>query len=694
MVRRMSARVQRIWYARIVKCALCFTGVLMAAVSYATESPYASGGNVTTFLSADGLYNIYVHTFTNASAVEMFRNLGKRTLSLRYLVVGGGGAGAKGRGQNSGGGGGGGGGVYENDGYELAEGASLSVSVGQGAPAVTNAIGDAKAAGASSLTDGELLTVSVLGGGNGAYAGSGSSNFGRGATQGAAGGGGARYAVPQGGETEGLGATGTYLSSQFGISPAGASSDGGFSGAENNTSKRCGGGGGGASAAGSNTTGGVGLASDITGESLVYGSGGGGGGMFYTTATYIKPGGEGGKRAGDGGTYEVKEQDGLVQTNLCRATPPAPNSGCGGGGGLAWQGATDAQKVEATGGADGIVVIRYQVPVAPCVGGDIIIKRHVRGTRYSYVHIFTNTAAAATFENQAGRSLSLRYLVVGGGGAGSAGSGSGAGGAGGGGGGVVEARGLQLDSDATLSVEVGAGAAAVSSDNRSPVAGTSRIRRAETVVAEAPGGGNAGVYFSSADYLGATSGANGGGAARGASGTTPSGETGTFKSSINGVEYGYFKGGDYNNRVGGSGAGAGSDGGKATGTPASGTAAVGGEGLASDITGESLVYGSGGGAGEAYLTTYPGFQGSDGGTRAGNGTKHDFSVVDEGGVVTTNFNYIAATAPAANSGGGGGGGGIASKDSSYRQGTGGADGIVVIRYEFDSVVHGFVISFR
>ena len=94
MVRQMSARVQRIWYARIVKCALCFTGVLMAAVSYATESPYASGGNVTTFLSADGLYNIYVHTFTNASAVEMFRNLGKRTLSLRYLVVGAGGAGA------------------------------------------------------------------------------------------------------------------------------------------------------------------------------------------------------------------------------------------------------------------------------------------------------------------------------------------------------------------------------------------------------------------------------------------------------------------------------------------------------------------------------------------------------------------------------------------------------------------------
>jgi hypothetical protein len=357
---------------------------------------------------------------------------------------------------------------------------------------------------------------------------------------------------------------------------------------------------------------------------------------------------------------------------------------------LAWQGATDAQKVEATGGADGIVVIRYQVPVAPCVGGDIIIKRHVRGTRYSYVHIFTNTAAAATFENQAGRSLALRYLVVGGGGAGSAGSSSGASGAGGGGGGVVEARGFQLDSDASLSVEVGAGAATVSSGNLGSVAGTSRIRTAETVVAEAPGGGNAGVYFGTG-YQGATSGANGGGAARGAS----TGATGTFKSSIDGVEYGYFKGGDYINRVGGSGAGAGSDGGKATGTPANGAAAAGGEGLVSDITGESLVYGSGGGAGEAYLddnsTTFPGFQGSDGGTRAGNGTKHDFSIVDEGGVVTTNFNYIAAQAPAANSGGGGG---IAAKNASYRKGTGGADGIVVIRYEYDSVVRGFVINIK
>lgn len=86
------------------------TMVMAASLVIAEESPYASGGDITTFLSADGHYNIYVHTFTNTLAAETFRNLGERALSLRYLVVGGGGAGAKGHSTDSGGGGGGGGG--------------------------------------------------------------------------------------------------------------------------------------------------------------------------------------------------------------------------------------------------------------------------------------------------------------------------------------------------------------------------------------------------------------------------------------------------------------------------------------------------------------------------------------------------------------------------------------------------------
>ena len=163
-----SARVQRKWHARIVRCVLYFAGVLMAAASYAAESPYASGGEITTFPSADGKYDVYVHTFTNASAVETFRNLGKRTLSLRYLVVGAGGAGAKGYGNAGGGGGGGGGGVYEDEGYELARGSALSVTVGHGAPAVQDETGST-VAGASILSDGGSFVVNVPGGGNGAY---------------------------------------------------------------------------------------------------------------------------------------------------------------------------------------------------------------------------------------------------------------------------------------------------------------------------------------------------------------------------------------------------------------------------------------------------------------------------------------------------------------------------------------------
>ena len=78
--------------------------------------------------------------------------------------------------------------------------------------------------------------------------------------------------------------------------------------------------------------------------------------MFHSTEDkFTKSGGKGGSRAGNGGTYEVV---GTV-TNICYATVPAANSGCGGGGGLAWDGATAEQQI-ATGGADGIVVIQYK----------------------------------------------------------------------------------------------------------------------------------------------------------------------------------------------------------------------------------------------------------------------------------------------------------------------------------------------
>jgi hypothetical protein len=64
--------------------------------------------------------------------------------------------------------------------------------------------------------------------------------------------------------------------------------------------------------------------------------------------------------------------------------------------------------------------------------------------------------------------------------------------------------------------------------------------------------------------------------------------------------------------------------------------------------------------------------------------------VDNGdGTATTN--YVAATSAEANSGGGGGGGSAwGSTDADHAQ-TGGADGIVVIRYDFNEHPRGFMV---
>lgn len=84
---------------------------LSSAAAFAAgpvTSPYATGGEVTTFMTSDGFHQVYVHTFTNASEQCLFMNIGEKTLTLRYLVVGAGGAGGKGSGSNGGGGGAGG----------------------------------------------------------------------------------------------------------------------------------------------------------------------------------------------------------------------------------------------------------------------------------------------------------------------------------------------------------------------------------------------------------------------------------------------------------------------------------------------------------------------------------------------------------------------------------------------------------
>lgn len=655
--------------------------VMMSAMtSFAAESPYATGGEVTTYLSANGQYQVYVHTFTNTAEAAEFRNIGKRDLSLRYLVVGAGGSGgygskAQGGGQyHPSGCGGGGGGVYETQGVSFAMGSTWSVLVGKGAEPVVNNSNPGTVAGASSISNATAEIVLVPGGGNGARATSGGKTSVM-ATDGAAGGGATTYAGDVG--------NGTYSSSIFGVIPEGAPFAGG-----SGSCNYIGSGGGGAGAAGAIYTtskagaGGMGLASDITGESLVYGSGGGGGANLYRGRT----GGPGGTRAGDGATYEIV---GTV-TNFFAATVPAANSGCGGAGGM-----QDGNNDASSAGADGIVVIRYQISLAPCIGGDIVTKTLVRGTRYAYVHQFTNTAASAQFVNALDRDLKLRYLVVGAGGAGAIARGSMGGGGAGGGGGVYEDEGYRLSAGGHLSVTVGQGAAAVTGVSGSAAAGASRLSDNGSFSIIVPGGGN-GAYPGSetAPGSGATRGAGGGGGARY---TTPEGGTeenkgaaGMYQSSRFGVSPAGtsqgvgFSGGNYNGRRGGSGGGAG----------AAAVNTAGGAGLTSDITGETLMYGSGGGGGGMFLGGSGWrYSGGIGGGRAGDGGTYE--LVDlEGGLVQTN--YFSATAPAANSGCGGGGGLAVhtSEPDSVKIATAGADGVVIIRYEYDPVKRGFVLIFN
>ena len=676
-------------------------GLCASAALAETESPYATGGEVTK-VDLGNCRVRYIHVFTNTDEAVTFKSTGLRDLSLRYLVVGGGGSGGAAHSSVGAyaysGGGGGGGGVCEVKNVPFGADGEWAVLVGRGAKKVVSKSNPGTVAGASSISNGTENVETVPGGGNGA---SGSTSWKNCvvATDGAGGGGASGPSDASQPRKTSVPGDGTYVSSIFGVSPEGAP----FSGGPFEVSYLATGGGGASATGGVSVAksgkvngkagkGGEGLASDITGEKLVYGSGGGAGGHIYSSRTAV--GGKGGTRAGDGGTFEIL--DGGATTNFYAATMPAANSGGGGGGGAVASGYHAA-----TDGADGIVVIRYEVTESPCEGGDVVTRTHVRGTRYTYIHIFTNTAAAAEFKNLTERDLKLRYLVVGGGGGGSNGSGGGASGAGGGGGGVLEARGYCFGSGARFSVEVGKGALPVEAGVGSE-AGSSYVRAGETVIASAMGGGNAGFYSTTASRCKPpTSGANGGGGAR----SNADGAMGLFTSSINGVKYGPFRGGDFwgNVRVAGSGAGAGANG--KTANNKSTVAPAGGEGLASDITGELLVYGSGGGVGEAFFqvsSTFPGCQGSDGGTRAGNGTKHDFTFTDnEDGSITTNYNYIAATKPAANSGGGGGGGGITgtgtlhpSSFDKFRDGTGGADGIVVFRYDYDPTPPGLMLIFK
>lgn len=620
--------------------------VLAAAVALVTaakaeqqiETPYARGGEVSIIETAN--YVRYVHVFTNTATVMQFRNKSLQPLRGRILVVGAGGAGGYGLNSGSGGGGGGGGGgVLERKGVSIASGECWNILVGKGSTATSNAsYPNDETAGASSISNATECIALVPGGGNGGESTSNSSiSSGHAPTSGAAGGGGIR--------ASNAGSEGSYESSIFGVEY------GPFSGAY--SSARYTGGGGGAGAAGSGADGGEGLASDITGVALVYGSGGGGGGSLNSNGTSYSNG-AGGDRAGYGAYGTMA---GSV-TNITAATAPDPNSGGGGAGGLGGSCGSKGVARYGTSGADGIVIIAYEIYKIPFVGGEVT-KIAERGNTSTYIHVFTNVTEVATFENIAGEDVSVRVLVVGGGGAGGYGRNSATGGGGGGGGGGVrDAANIVMPTDGVWNILVGKGAKAMSTiSSPSETAGASSISNATECIALADGGGNGG--YGASTVHAAEPGAAGGGGVRGQT----AGAAGTYVSSILGVDYGLFSGGDGTNYRGGGGGGAG----------AAGSGENGGDGLASDITGISLIYGSGGGGGGSVNSTGTSYANGTGGDRAGDGA-HGDSV----SAIT------AATAPDPNSGGGGGGGfGCNSQGmGAARFGSSGADGIVVVRYNW------------
>ena len=699
------------------KLALPFAVAVMSFCAFADHSAakaakrFATGGDVTSFHYTDAAgvgYTAFVHTFTNTAAAAEFKNTSGKTFPVRLLAVGGGGAGMDGyRDANSdkkqaGGGGGGGGGVTETNAL-LSAGDVWTIRVGAGGVITDHSRSAARGEAGSSSVSSEILNVQLV---NVPGGGAGGCRDLR-PTVGAAGGGGS------GGDTAtATGFAGNYTNSVGGVLYGPYS--GGSGGKALDTS--WGGGGGGAGANGVNAAGGEGLACDITGVSVVYGSGGGGGGYSNANLGYEVAGGVGGTNAGIGGNCVLVPVGATTNISVTKASSPIANTGSGGAGGVSFIGGANYGTVGddnryATGGADGVVIIRYDIPDTPCVGGDVVTVM-TNGLRVTYIHKFTNTTAAATFKPSiAFDGTSVRLLSVGGGGAGMDGirfgSGSGTrypGGGGGGGGGVTETNAL-LSVGEVWTIRVGAGGF-IANHTHGSARGESSASSVSNGVVElvlTPGGGAGG-----GRGLRPTVGAAGGGGAGAASVDTP-GTNGTYRSSTFYVEvpegapdnpdFPGFSGGSGSNNSSGTNASFGGGGG---GAGAAGFGKKGGAGLESDITGEYVFYGSGGGGGGC-LRADKGFRsdGGDGGDK--NAAKGGTGMWKEED--TSQIDYITpATAPVANTGGGGAGGisfgasnesGYNNHDATYSYATDGADGVVIIRYEVDIPRRkGFVVVFH
>lgn len=279
-----------------------------------TSAPSCTGGSINT----TAIPGTTIHTFTSSGSLVCAS--GK---TVQILVVAAGGTGGNHQSGNAGTGGGGGGGVAYVTGFSLPSGTyTITVAgttTGKISPAWCDGIGNN---GGQSIFSGTGINITTNGGGGG-----GGCSFASGNTGGSGGG---AHCNGSGGSASAGSVTG--IGSYTLYANAGGNSSGGCTGS--------GGGGGGASAPGSNSpdsngaAGGQGVAIDITGTSVVYGSGGGGNGTS---------GAVGGTNAGTGANGSDSSRTGL---------DAASNTGGGGGG-------NSANGVRSGDGGSGIVVVSY-----------------------------------------------------------------------------------------------------------------------------------------------------------------------------------------------------------------------------------------------------------------------------------------------------------------------------------------------
>lgn len=297
--------------------------------------------------------------------------------------------------------------------------------------------------------------------------------------------------------------------------------------------------------------------------------------------------------------------------------------------------------------------------------------------------VYTNHNTDANCEWTVPANLkNVEFLVVGGGG----GGGGGTWGPGGGGGGVITGSFLALNQNDELMVSVGKGGDGAPGNTTSTKAehGTSskvEIYNAEDYILAYGGGGGR-------QTAKGTEGSGAGGPAGSKAGVYYAGRVGyggkvenskglmvdvEIRGKNGGASNVYGSSSAANQHGSGGGGGATAVGADSTGGgTSSGKGGNGGQGLASSITGQSVVYGSGGGAG-GYTNNYT--SSGKGGEGAGNGASNANSN-------NTTQNDVYATSALANQGGGGGGGGK-NNGVAYRKGGNGGSGIVVFRYAYN-----------